>query len=85
VVEPHGLEFRISVADARRCITVSRPGGRAVLDPFGGVGTTALAAVRLGHRAITIEISPAYTKEARQRLAAALGAFGGKLEVLISE
>jgi len=43
-----------------------------VLDPFGGAGTTALVALQLGHRAISIEINPAYTEEARQRLAAEL-------------
>ena len=35
--------------------------------------TTALVALQLGHRAICIEISPAYTKEARQRIAGEFG------------
>jgi hypothetical protein len=42
-----------------------------VLDVFGGSGTTALVALQLGHRAITIDINPDYTNEARERLAAA--------------
>ena len=39
-----------------------------VCDPFGGVGTFALASLRLGHRAKTIDIFDKYTKEARERL-----------------
>jgi DNA methylase len=39
-----------------------------VLDPFGGAGTVALTALQLGFRAITIDIFPAYTEEARTRL-----------------
>ena len=42
-----------------------------VLDMFGGAGTTALVALQLGHRAITIDINSDYTSEARERLAAA--------------
>jgi DNA modification methylase len=40
-----------------------------VLDCFGGAGTTALVALQLGHRAISIDINPAHTREARQRIA----------------
>jgi DNA modification methylase len=39
-----------------------------VVDPFGGVGTFALAALRLGHRATSVEIFEEYTKEAIERL-----------------
>ena len=39
-----------------------------VLDPFGGSGTTALVALQLGFRAITIDIHPGYTEEAKQRI-----------------
>ena len=57
----------------RRMLLVSCPENGLVLDPFGGARTTALVALQLGHRAISIEINPAYTKEARQRIAAGLG------------
>ena len=40
-----------------------------VLDPFGGAGTVALVALQLGFKAITIDIFPDYTEEARNRLA----------------
>lgn len=41
-----------------------------VLDPFGGAGTTALVAQRLGRRAILIEANPESVVLARDRLAA---------------
>jgi DNA modification methylase len=39
-----------------------------VVDPFGGVGTFALAALRLGHRATSIDIFDQYTEEGIERL-----------------
>jgi DNA modification methylase len=62
---------------ARRCVAVSCPENGLVLDPFGGVATTALAALRLGHRAISIDINPAYSKEARRRIELELDGDGG--------
>lgn len=44
------------------------PEGGVVLDPFGGSGTTALAAVRLGRAAITVDLSGAYCDLARWRV-----------------
>lgn len=46
----------------------SRPGD-VVLDPFAGVGTTAVAALRHGRRYLAIEREPRYVAAARQRLA----------------
>jgi DNA modification methylase len=56
----------------QRCLSVSCPENGLVLDPFGGAGTTALVALQMGLRAISIEISEDYSKEARERLSAAL-------------
>jgi DNA modification methylase len=56
---------------ARRMIVSSCDEKSVVLDVFGGSGTTALVALQLGHRAITIDINPDYTNEARERLSAA--------------
>jgi len=42
--------------------------GSVVLDPFGGTGTTALVAVRMGRQAHLIELKPEFAYMARQRL-----------------
>jgi hypothetical protein len=55
----------------RRMSVSSCDDNSVVLDVFGGAGTTALVALQLGHRAITIDINADYTREARERLAAA--------------
>jgi len=46
----------------------SEPGG-TVLDPFGGSGTTALVARKLGRKAVLIELNADYCKLAADRLA----------------
>lgn len=50
------------------CILAGCPVGGTVLDPFGGAGTTALVADRLGRSAILIEINPTYAEMARDRI-----------------
>lgn len=42
--------------------------GETVLDPFGGVGSTAIAAIREGRRAICIDQNPDFVKEMRERV-----------------
>jgi site-specific DNA-methyltransferase (cytosine-N4-specific) len=39
-----------------------------VLDPFGGSGTVAIAAMQCGFRAVSIDIHKGYTKEAKERI-----------------
>jgi hypothetical protein len=39
-----------------------------VLDPFAGSGTTLMVALRLGRRALGIELSPSYCEMARARI-----------------
>lgn len=34
--------------------------GELVCDPFGGLGTTAIRAMKLGRKAISIELNPEY-------------------------
>lgn len=42
--------------------------GETVLDPFGGVGSTAVAAIREGRKAICIDQNPDFVKEMRARV-----------------
>jgi DNA modification methylase len=42
--------------------------GETVLDPFGGVGSTAVAAIREGRRAICIDQNPKFVKEMQARV-----------------
>lgn len=51
-----------------KCIKCGCPPGGTVLDPFVGSGTSMLAALRLGHHAIGIELNPAYCAFIRQRI-----------------
>lgn len=53
---------------AERCIKAGCPEGGTVLDPFGGAGTTGLAADRLGRNAVLIELNPEYKKIAIERV-----------------
>lgn len=50
-----------------RCIRLSTWPGETVLDPFGGTGTTADAAERLGRHGITVSLDAAGTAFARDR------------------
>lgn len=60
---------------ARRCILAGCPYGGTVLDPFGGVGTTAMVADRLGRDAVMIELNPKNAETARKRLEGDAGMF----------
>lgn len=56
---------------AERALKAGCPKGGHVLDPFGGSGTTALVAERLGMRCTLIELNPKYAAIAEARLAEA--------------
>lgn len=53
---------------AARCIAAGCPPAGLVLDPFGGSGTTALVAARMGRRGALIELNPDYAAMARRRI-----------------
>ena len=53
---------------ARRCILLGSREGDTILDPFGGSGTTGLAAVELNRKAVLIELNPEYTQLGRKRI-----------------
>ena len=54
-------------------IQICEPGG-LILDPFAGAGTTVLAAVMTGYRAVGIEVTDAYYKLGNDRVRIALEA-----------
>ena len=64
-----GAHFATMPPDlAERCIKAGSKPGDTVLDPFGGAGTTAVAADRHGRRSIMIDLSADYATLAGQRL-----------------
>lgn len=65
----------------KRCIKLFSYVGDVVLDPFAGSGTTLLAAVMLGRRAVGIEIEARYCALARRRIEAYLQARQLELEI----
>lgn len=71
--EAHFATFPPELAE--RCILAGCPKGGLVLDPFGGAGTTALVAERLGRDAALIELNPEYADITRRRLSRELGMF----------
>jgi DNA modification methylase len=62
----HFATFPIEIPEY--CIAAGCPSGGNVLDPFGGAGTTALAAKNLNRDAILIELNPEYVQIAMTRL-----------------
>ncbi len=52
---------------ARRCILLGTKKGDWVLDPFGGSGTTGVAAIESDRNAILIELNPQYAKIVKDR------------------
>lgn len=67
--EAHFATFPMALIEP--LIKAGCPTGGTVLDPFGGSGTTALAAVTMGRTATIIELNPEYAKLARARIESA--------------
>ncbi len=61
---PHPAPMSMSIAEH----LVLLSGGECILDPFGGSGTTAIVARKLGRRAILIELNESYAALAADRL-----------------
>lgn len=53
----------------RRLIRMFSFVGDTVVDPFGGTGTTSIAAMELGRNSISVEVVPAYAAQAAERIA----------------
>lgn len=62
----HPCQFPVELVD-RLVLALTKPGDW-VVDPFIGVGTTAVSAVRSGRRAIGADIVPRYLEIARERV-----------------
>jgi modification methylase len=63
----HPAPFPIELA--HRLVRMFSFVGDTVLDPFGGTGTTSLAALRNGRNSVLVEIDPLYLKMAEKKLA----------------
>jgi DNA modification methylase len=73
---------------AERVIATFSAPGEVVLDPFAGFGTTAAVALRMGRRAIAVELLPERADRARQRVGDAAQVITGdarKLPRLVRE
>jgi len=62
----HPCQFPIELVE--RCVLALTHEGGWVLDPFAGVGSTIIGAIKNGRNGVGIEKEPAYCKIARQRL-----------------
>jgi len=51
-----------------RCMQLYTFKGEVILDPFSGVGTTAIAAIQCGRHFICFDNDPAYVEQARNRI-----------------
>lgn len=67
------------------CILAGCPEGEAVLDPFGGSGTTAGVAVKHGRRAVLCELNPDYAAMIERRVESIAGSPRGLLDQLTEE
>lgn len=67
--QPSGLEhFAMMPPElARRCILAGSAPGDTVLDPFNGVGTTGLVAMKHGRRYLGCELKPTYADNSVER------------------
>ncbi len=62
----HPCSFPIELVE--RCVLSMTNEGDVVLDPFSGVGSAMLAALKRGRRSIGIDREPRYMDEARRRI-----------------
>lgn len=65
---PHPCQFPIELAE--RCVLAFSDDGDRVLDPFMGVGTTVIAALKHNRVGVGVEKDPKYMKLAKERVTA---------------
>lgn len=61
----HPCQFPIELVE--RCVLALSNEGDFVVDPFGGVGTTAIAAAMHGRNALSMDKEESYVREAKKR------------------
>jgi DNA modification methylase len=76
---PYPLEL------AERLVRMFSFVGDTVLDPFGGTGTTTLAAARSGRNSVSVEIDPHYFQHMTNRLHAELNDFFGGAQLVVHD
>lgn len=62
----HPAPFPLELA--HRLVRMFSFDGDIVLDPFGGSGTTSLAAIKTGRNSVMVDVDPAYLEMAHKRL-----------------
>jgi len=66
--EAHFAVFPVELIEP--CILAGCPPNGTVLDPFGGAGTTAIASIKHGRKALLLEYSEKYSEIAHKRILA---------------
>ncbi len=69
----------LQLGTIERCIKLYSNPGETILTPFGGIGSEAYMAVKLGRKAKLIELKPEYFKVAVMNLEKAESAIGGDM------
>jgi DNA modification methylase len=62
----HPCQFPVELVE--RCVLALTDPGDVVLDPFGGVGSSVIAAIRHGRRGVMAEREPEYVRLAHERI-----------------
>lgn len=73
----HVCPFPVELA--RRCIVEGSRPGEVIFDPFAGSGTTVVAAMREGRKAVAVEIDSTHYATMRRRVLHATGTSPGQL------
>jgi DNA modification methylase len=77
----HPAPYPLELAD--RLVRMFSFVGDTVLDPFGGTGTTSLAAARWGRNSVSVEVDPHYFKHLTRRLNQEIGDFFDGARVVV--
>ena len=77
----HPAPYPVELAE--RLIRMFSFAGDTILDPFGGTGTTTLAASRVGRHSISVEIDDQYFALLRRRLTACTGDCRSNAQVIV--